>query len=97
MGRLSFINRPKIFLLNDDKSELLEVLFSFIAYFLLKSKNNDSSIYTSEDPGALSEDYLRAGADSLKILLQVCTRKSVMKLASLFHILTFVKKLQSSF
>lgn len=37
--------RPKIFLLNDDKSELLEVLFSFIAYFLLKSKNNDSSIY----------------------------------------------------
>lgn len=54
-------------------------------------------VSTSEDTGALSEDYLRAGAESLKILLQVCTRKSVMKLASLFHILTFVKKLQSSF
>lgn len=40
-------------------------------------------VSTSEDPGTLSEDYLRAGAESLKILLQVCTRKSVMKLASL--------------
>lgn len=47
-----------------------------------------SLISTTKDPGSLSEDYLRAGAESLKILLQVCTRKSLTRLASLFIALT---------